>query len=489
MFWYLSWWKKDFSSCQKIFKHLLPTLIYGLITALVSVVDVFIISHFLPITAVNGAAVGVVGVNLIIFTIFAATGSGSIYYGQMLRQKKVSIEMIKQTTRFRIMGSYVVVVFFLILFFSIGTNRIVGFMVNHNPEATHYGDVYLRYLLLTLIFIPFLYSSYSTLNASGKSIIPMFNNIMSVATNLGVTLLLIEPKIGDMGILAAPIGTLIARVLETLFISMYLYKTKPMWLPGWRFWKIGRWMLKKGTITAFLLLPSEILYIIFLLTMQVIVAHTETQVTLAGVNVVNLSLEIYYSLLTALYSVVPRYISSFIGVNDHKQAKINSQKILAVICLLAMFFATILFSSAFWWPYLFSTHSLPPQGFKIVEWMLIGNSFGFFLYCNAYATFTVVRAGGYQAIVSCADQSPYFLIYLPLLYVLLAFHVMAPYLVMFTVAFTVIIQYCLAIFLYYKVGWCTNNLITEITQEQNTQTTLEYQKNLEQQEALLEKNN
>ena len=88
----------------------------------------------------------------------------------------------------------------------------------------------------------------------------------------------------------------------------------------------------------------------------------------------------------------------------------------------------------------------------IANFFILGQAVAFWFYANAVQVFSVLRAGGKQWLISLCDQGPNYLLYLPLLFVLLRYSNLPPAVSLMIIPATNIVQFIASQILFSKMN-------------------------------------
>ena len=458
---YCAWIRKDRQATKEILKIVVPGLIQGFILSLVNVVDVFVIGNLLPQYALNGSSLGVQIFSLDIFMLFAVAIASNVYAGQLMKQ---NVQHLRQTTNFKVLASFLISVAWVVLILAVGQERILKlFFVNQSSGDSHAiiqsGVLYLDWILGAFLLVAITIPLTSTLNIFGKAHVGMWASLISAVVNAGLSVGL---TFVTHNVAGAAIATLISRFLEMMIVIGYLAVTKPHWLPTLKIWQMNPWIVKKCAWAFLLVLPSELLYPIFLLLQTVLIVQgspTHYSNILAAANIVIMALELFFSMMLGFYNCIPIFIGRHLGDDQVHDAKINAEKIMGINIVLISALTLVFLSMFFWWSHLFTRLNAPAM--RIADFFILGQAVGFWFYANAVQVFSVLRSGGRQWLVSLCDQGPNYLLYLPLLFILLRYTNIDPAYSLMILPATNIVQFILSQILLHKMNW-SQNLITAL---------------------------
>ncbi len=473
MFWYLKWFFKDRKGSAKILWHMSPSMAMAFMIMISGIIQTVILSAVLKDTsALAGGIVAILISEVVGISIQAFDKASNIYYGQFRGDKITHQESIKETTAFKIVMGYCIFVLAIVLVTSIGAKNIIS-ATSKDKTVVEYGADYLNFSLIVWATLPLFYSFNFTLLASDKAHVSLLSCLIGVGINLLTVWLLVSPKIGSLGIKGIPIGNAISNFVQIIVLISYILWKKPKWTPKLKFWEIDKFVWRNTLITGIVISLADVIAPVFTILLNLIIYRSlpsnprqATSITVAVIPIFNLFLGIfYYMVSTGLLAVLPRYVGKRLGRSKYDEAKLNSQKILGVATWINIVFSLIILSSAWWYPLVYSGSLKTELSKEVAKYMLIGSAFCYFFYKTASSIVATIRTGSklwYQLLISVGDQIPYYIVYLPLTFVLLYYHCLPIPYVFMVMAFTPVIQYSIAICLYYKLDW-TKNLINKDT--------------------------
>lgn len=461
---YCRWIKKDRQATNEILRIVIPGLIQGFILSLVNVVDVFVIGNLLPEKDLNGSSLGVQIFSLDIFMLFAVAIASNVYAGQLMHRDQ---KYLRQTTNFKILLSLAISVLWVVLILAVGqTNVLKIFFVNQNHSNSkaiiQSGVLYLDWILPAFLLVAITIPLTSTLNIFQKAHVGMWASLISAVVNAGLSVGLTFVTHDVSG---AAIATLISRFLEMSIVIGYLIVTKPKWLPTCKIWQINSWIAKKCAWAFLLVLPSELLYPIFLLLQTILIVQgspDDYADILAAANIVIMALELFFSMMLGFYNCIPIFIGRHLGDNKVADAKVNAEKIMGINIVLISCLTIVFLSMFFWWSHLFT--NLNANAMHIANFFILGQAVAFWFYANAVQVFSVLRSGGKQWLISLCDQGPNYFLYLPLLFVLLRYSNLPPAASLMIIPATNIVQFIASQILFSKMNW-SQNLVSSLKPE------------------------
>lgn len=448
----------------RIWQIMVPAFIQSMIATLANVVNLLIIGkgfgNFNSSVFV-GASFATILVSFIIAGIVGSCTTGNVYYGQLLKLN--DNEAQKETLYFKFTACLCVYAFYVAIFGVVGWSNMVALIIGKsNPAAINSGGVYLKWLILSLVPYMFVVPLYSTITASGKAWVSMVLTMITIGFNILFVYLLVNQNLGHMGIKGVAIGTTLARFLELLLIICYIWFAKPAWRPDRYFFNVRHkewWLWKKMVISALYIIPTNTLISLFFLLEAKIITWTvpSSQLTrYQGISqVAAIIAELFISITGAFFAAVPVWVSSYIGLEKFQLARENGSRVLRAGLFWVITLSLILFSSAWWWPYLGWSAIKTAADAHILQIFLWGTSAGFVLDSAGILIFFIARSGGRQWLITILQMGPIFIIYLPFRY--LGFRYLSAYIplpwVWFINDFFFVFPLILAIIIYHKEPW------------------------------------
>ena len=246
----------------------LPIMMQNLITNFVALLDNVMVGQ---LSTAQIGAVTIINNNLIfVFSLcmFGCISSASIFTTQFYGSNDQ--QGIRDTFRFKIIGSLLLAVAASVLFF-FGSDLLINLYLQGEGDPTlaadtlFYGRQYLHIMILGLI--PFaLTNSYAcTLRECGHPTVPMVAGIAATVTNLVFNYILIFGHFGApaMGVAGAAVATVISRYVELAIVMIWTHKNvdKNPYIQGaYRSFHIPAPLLKQILIKGLPLILNEALF-------------------------------------------------------------------------------------------------------------------------------------------------------------------------------------------------------------------------------------
>ncbi|WP_338969456.1 MATE family efflux transporter [Spiroplasma endosymbiont of Labia minor] len=477
-----AWSDKKF--LKEVFKLMIPGVLQGFFIALGNLIVIFILGIITKDNATEIVAAVSLSAQLFSLCLFVVTGIsvvGNIFAGQFIGQK--NMDMVQQTTRWKVIMCVGVSFIFIILICAISPPRILSFLDGGGSGQTNtallnkYGAQYtwisLPTYFLIAIIIPFIY----TLNVNKKAHIALIFSTIAIFIDLICDVLLgicatnsiVPATMGKLNIdtaQAMAIGTNMGRITEFMIYVVYFLIKKPEYLFGKKWCYVSDYIWRKCCKTAALLVPGELLYQVYVIIQSIIIGHiggdpgsrtdkNQTAVNLAGVNVVLTIMELFWSILQGFYIVVPIFISQYLGTDQIKKAKDNAKKIVGISIVLSFILGLVVISLSFWVPDIVFSN-LDKNAKIIAKYYLIGVGINAMLYMLSFQIIVILRAGPGQLLPTLSDQLPFYLFWLPMLVILLLYTNLEVKWIMIIVCSTGIFQITTATLLFKYSNWAQN---------------------------------
>ena len=214
---------KDKAFLKTMFMLALPITLQSFITSSLNLVDTMMVGS-LQETAIS--AVGLANKYMFIFTlcIMGVNAGANVFMSQLWGKK--DIKGIKTFLGVDItVGLIVAGLFGALAFF--GPNMIMNVM-SGDQEVVVLGENYLRIVAVSCLFMSITQAYSTALRSTEQTRLPMFGSLIGVAFNMALNWILIFGEFGmpALGVAGAALATMIARLVEMIFIVGMVYFTK-----------------------------------------------------------------------------------------------------------------------------------------------------------------------------------------------------------------------------------------------------------------------
>lgn len=390
---------KDVGFYKRVLKIAIPIALQGLITTGVNMMDTIMIG---TVGQTPFSAVSLANQFITIFHIFCmGIGMGASvlvarYYGMNDRSslKKTVTIMLRLCIGLALLFSVVTALI---------PNRIMQIYTIEDGITT-YGVRYLKYSVLSYIFLGLSVTCTIVLRNIGQVKIPLFTSIGAFFVNVGANYIFIFGKFGapKMDVAGAALGTLIARVFEFSVICGYLlFKDKKI---GYRiadlFRPVGALWKEYIRISIPVLISDGILALGNNSVAMVIGRLGEDFVAANAVTAVTQQLS---SVFTQGFSQAGAIVTGYtLGEGDREKAHRQGYAFLGLGMLFGLVAAAIIMSLS---GPMISAYTLSPQAIEISKQLMLSISIIIiFQATNSIMTKGVLRGGGDTKVLMLADN-------------------------------------------------------------------------------------
>ena len=454
----------DKSFYKKVILIALPIMLQQGITQFVSLLDNVMIGNFSD-TAMAGVSV----VNQIIFVfnfvIIGALAAVGIYIAQYFGANDQHNQMLCFRLKFWV--GLIILLLMILIILVFGDYLINAFLTNPSSQEeklaieTSAKD-YL--FIISFTFLPYTISQIysSTLREVGETVKPMIAGAIAVVVNGLFNMWFIYGGLGvpAMGASGAAIATLIARIVEMLFLIFFTHKHhkkfnfvegvfKSVYVPK----RIIKNVLIKGTPLIF----NELLWSLGTTLLLRIYSNRGTDI-LKAFSISSTTTNLFYIIFGAMASAISIMVGQSLGAGNLEEAVDNDRKLIMFSVIVCFIFGIILACIAPIIPMLYKDISqnvgklATSLMFVIAGCMII---FSFNTSC-----FYTLRAGGVTFVTFLFDSLFVWVVSLPLALVLVKLTDASIVLVYFIVQITEIIKSVIGYLLIKSKIW-VKNLVVE----------------------------
>lgn len=367
----------------------IPLMLQALVLSSVNLVDNLMVGD-LGDVAVSGVACANKYYGIFNYALNAMVMSCIIYLSQYKGADDIS--HLKQSFRFCLVSSYVLILIFFIIALLI-PNKIISFIIN-DSAIIDCGTRYLKIACFSYLPLGISFSCGAALRAIGKPKLPLYISIVSVVTNIICDYILIFGKVGlpALGVEGAAIATIIARVIEDIlyiyFVNKYDFefntKLKDLF-------KFDLDLATNIIIKAIPLIINEVLWQFGNTTLLKAYSSRGGYVNTAYSISVTLA-ELFFILFSGMATATTVLVGTPLGANDLKKAKDNGYKLLCFSMILSIVFGSMMALSSLLIPILYSKVSIEARDLAM-SFMVVMAIF-FIVYMFNTQCYLILRAGG-----------------------------------------------------------------------------------------------
>ena len=328
---------------KEFFKGILvigiPVIIQNLINSLVNMADVFMVGK-LGEVAITSTSLGNSWFFLYVLLCGGITAAGSIFISQHWGNNEINkihqymgVMTIGVIILATVMGS-------CSIFFS---NTIIR-IYSKDPEVIKIGASYIRIIGYSYFFTALTNVFVATLRSTQRAFVPMIGTILSLICNLLINYCLIFGHMGmpKLGVNGAAIATVIARIVEFLFIVGYTYcKKLEIGVNPKRSFHIESQTVKQYFRYGLFIILGEVVYGIGNSIYNIAYKYTGTE-SQAALQIVNSIKSLAMVLSIGVGNSASVTIGKLLGQNQLEKAKRFCKKYLIFCPILAAVIAVIL---------------------------------------------------------------------------------------------------------------------------------------------------
>lgn len=295
----------------------IPVALQNLIASSVNMIDTVMISS---LGQSSIAAVGLANQVFFLYILitFGINSGSSIFIAQFWG--KEDIPSIKKVMGLAITLSTVAGTIFTVAAFFFPT-QIMSILINE-PEVIKLGADYLRIVSLSYTITAISFAFSISLRTTGRPRVPLKVSIISFVTNTVLNYIFIFGHLGfePMGVKGAALGTLIARIVEILFILYAVYGTKSILAASFK--ELMSWhkdFLKKYLETTYPVILTESFWALGQVLYAMAYARIGEEAT-AAVQLTNTVQNLFFVVVRGLANACNIMVGSKIGEGDEKTA-------------------------------------------------------------------------------------------------------------------------------------------------------------------------
>jgi|LSQX01.2.fsa_nt_gb putative MATE family efflux protein len=380
---------KDRDFIKKVMVVAIPMILQQTISSSVNLLDNLMIGQ-LGEFAIAGVATSNKFFMISSFAMMGIIQASTIFLAQAYGAKKE--ELMKQSFRYGLVCSLLIVLLFSNAAW-IFPEQIIQFFSPNEPGLL---DAALKYIpVAALTFFPqaVSFAITSSMRAVGETKIPLVSSVISLSANAVMNYVLIFGHFGfpRLGILGAAIGTLIARILELIFLLYAMHiRHFPFSTKIKDVFNVHTKLRKAITIKAIPLLLNEIGWSAGMAMLFKFYATRGTD-ALAALPIASTTGDLFFVLFSGMAVATTVMVSHPLGSNDLEEARENGYKMLQLSILLSLVFAVGLLAASFITPQLYNVSDKVRN--MATNLIRIQGLF-FFIYMHNAQSFFVIRAGG-----------------------------------------------------------------------------------------------
>lgn len=309
---------KDKAFLKTMFILALPITLQSFITSSLNLVDTMMVGS-LEETAIS--AVGLANRYMFIFTlcIMGINAGANVFMSQLWGKRDV--QGIKTFLGLDLtVGLVASSMFGALAFF--GPNIIMNIM-SGDPEVMKLGESYLQIVAISCIFMSITQAYSTALRSTEQTKLPMYGSLIGVALNIALNWIFIFGKLGmpALGVNGAALATMIARLVEMIFVVGMVYFTKNKVAAKFKEMFNYKW----STVvlyfkTSWSVILNELIFSFGLAAYSVAYAKISTNAS-ATMQISNTIIDMFFIFLTGVGTASAIMIGNKIGAKEEERAK------------------------------------------------------------------------------------------------------------------------------------------------------------------------
>ncbi len=390
----------------------LPIVVQQLITSSVQLVDNIMIGSLGELAIGSVSAVNQLYF-IVILVVFGTLGGAGVFTAQYFGSK--NIERLKETYRFKLIASLLIMVLAFVVLSLFGRNLIGLF--TENPVTLSGGMDYLRIVRWSMIPWALSVSISFTFREIGITKPLLRISILTIVTNTVLNYLLIFGHLGlpAMGIEGAAIATLIARLLESLLFMVLAQKEGQLFNTKLKhLFKIEPAVLKAIILMALPLMLNEVMWSTGQ-TVFIEAYSTRGDNAFAAANITSAISQLVFVIFGGMATGIAVMVGNTLGENKLAEAKDNSMKLIFFSMFIAFLMGIILFVLSY---FIINIYDVMDETKRLAAFNIRVNALIIPVLAFNVAMYFTLRAGGDTRSTFLMDSGYMWLIQVPTVFLL-----------------------------------------------------------------------
>lgn len=381
--------EKNREFIKTLFAISIPIAFQNLIASSLNAVDTVMIGQ---LGETEIASVGLANQYFFIFVLllFGTSSGTSVFTSQFWGKKDYT--SIKQTLSI----SMVIGVFFSLVFLvlAFAFPKFILSVFSTDPEVIEIGAGYLRIVSLSYVFTAITISYSAGMRSTGNAKAPMFISGFSLILNTIFNYVFIFGFwiIPAMGTNGAAIGTLLARICETIFIVNYVRNNyQVLLLNKLEYFKVPVIFIKRIMKTSLPVIINEFLYSLGVTLYSVAYGRISTE-AIAAVQIAMTVQRIFMVMSMGFGNASAIMLGNELGAGNKERAIDYSKKFSIIVTLSGLLFGVLMFITA---PLVVNLFNVEKEVME--NTILILRVFGIFMPIKFFAVTLIIgilRSGG-----------------------------------------------------------------------------------------------
>ena len=436
----MKFWKNK-AFLKSMFAIAIPIALQNLVSSSLNMVDTLMIS------SLGKASISAVGLaNQVFFFYilisFGINSGSSIFISQYWGRE--DIKSIRKVLGLALSMSALVGIIFTIIGFFFPECIMKIFI--QDAEVVKLGAEYLKIVSLSYLITAISFAYSVALRSTGRAAVPLQVSIISFLTNTFFNYILIFGKLGfsPMGVKGAAIGTLIARIVEIIFILYTVYRNPgPLAatlkeLLDWDKVFVGRYMK-----TTYPVIVNEAFWSLGQIMYSIAYARIGVEAT-AAVQIVSTIQNIFFVIVRGLANASTVMIGNKIGAGEKEESYDYAIMFLSMATLAGLFLGLTMALTPGFTLSLF--RDLDPEVYDVAKKMLVIMGLVFAVRTfNATVIVGVLRGGGDTSYSMYLEMGAVWLVGVPLAFLGALYFKLPVYWVMALISLEEIVKGIIAI--------------------------------------------
>ena len=368
-----------------------PIIIQNLISSLLNMMDTVMVGK---LGELEIAAVGIANQYFFFFNmiLIGLCGGCSVFISQYWGKRDE--KNIKKILGIGLLSAGIIAIVFVVAGFLM-PKQIIG-LFNKDPMVTELSEKYLKIVLVSYIFtgISFVYN-YS-LRSINNATLPMTISLIALFTNIFFNYVFIFGKFGApaLGVEGAALATVIARVVEMIFLLISVYLSKGVLAASLKeLTDYSFDFVKKSYQTIFPVILNDMCWGLASLVYAAVYGHMGAQ-AVAVIQICNTVNNLFMVVTFGLSSAASIMIGNSIGAGDEEQGRDYAKKIIVISFLFSFILGAILAISS---PLILNVFNVSSVVRSSAQTILYIISFIFFIRVTSIVLVVGVLRGGGDA--------------------------------------------------------------------------------------------
>lgn len=309
---------KDKAFLKTMFMLALPITLQSFITSSLNLVDTMMVGS-LQEAAIS--AVGLANKYMFIFTLclMGVNAGANVFMSQLWGKRDV--EGIKTFLGVDITVSFIAVALFGGLAF--WGPEIIMKIMSKDPEVMKLGEAYLKIVAPSCLFMGMTQAYSTALRSTEQTKLPMYGSLIGVGLNIVLNWIFIFGKFGmpAMGVQGAALATMIARLIEMIFVVGMVYLTKNKISAHIKeMFNYNLEHMKAYFVTSWSVILNELIFSSGSAAYSVAYARISTSAS-ATMQISGTIIDIFFIFLTGVGTASAIMIGNKIGAKEEKRAR------------------------------------------------------------------------------------------------------------------------------------------------------------------------